>query len=274
MRQKLVGKSFYFLIINERSRYNGSELKGSEYLSQKDDLNYVLKKKNIVQDVYTKGKKIFFKIQLITSNQILLLFSFLSLHGTWRFFEPIYTKLTLTFRNEGSRLIEHLFFNDRSNFGTFQIIKTDEELKHVLKDTGPDYLNDNITINDFISKIKSPRLCNKEIGSFLMEQKYFSGIGAYINSECLYLSKISPFRSLKDLEDSEIITLFNNILYVIKTSYSQGGHSFVDYADPLDIEGTFETLVHEHTIDSNGYNIIKGKMSNKRNVFWVPEIQK
>ena len=37
-----------------------------------------------------------------------------------------------------------------------------------------------------------------------MDQKVAAGCGNYIRSECLYISKISPFRKIEDLKDNEI----------------------------------------------------------------------
>ena len=56
-----------------------------------------------------------------------------------------------------------------------------------------------------------------------MDQKHVSGVGNYIKSESLYISKISPHRKLKDTNEDELKSLFNAIkkllLVAIKPRY-------------------------------------------------------
>ena len=280
LKELLIGNFFCGILIDKKSRYTkeNKEIKGEKYLDKEitsdNDILYTNDGKFV--DIYTKGKKIFFVIKL-KNGEFIILFSFLSLHGTWRTDKNVpYIKITLIYAEKIKKLLytKNLFFNDRSNFGTFEVLKTDLEYEYVLKDTGPDYLSGEISEEIFIKKLKEKKLEKKDIGVFLLEQQHFSGIGVYINSECLYKSEISPFRLLENLNDIELKILYKNIMEVMNESYKLGGHSFVDYVDPYGIEGTYETKIHEHTKDPLGNKITKTKMKNKRNVFWVENVQK
>src|SRR3989304_5872633 len=81
-------------------------------------------------------------------------------------------------------------------------------------------------------KNKNTRLNNSQICAFLMNQKYFSGLGLYLCCEILYLSKIKPDRILSELTDDEIKELFDVILTTVKRSYDSGGHTIKSYISP------------------------------------------
>jgi formamidopyrimidine-DNA glycosylase len=279
LRNILIGNYFHGILINEKSRYakENKEIKGEKYLEKEitknNDILYPSYGK--FTDIYIKGKKIFFVIKL-KNGEFIILFSFLSLHGTWRINEDIpYLKITLLCSSRKNKLLyeKNLYFNDKSNFGTLEILKTDLEYEYILKDTGPDYLSGKINGEIFLEKLKEKKFKKKEIGVFLLEQQHFSGVGAYINSECLYKSKISPFRLIEELSDIEIYLLYDNIMEVMNESYKLGGHSFVDYVDPYGNNGSYKTEIHEHNIDSFGNKITKEKMKNNRNVFYVKNLQ-
>ena len=60
------------------------------------------------------------------------------------------------------------------------------------------------TYENFEKIIKNKRVSEKTLPEVLMNQKKISGVGNYLKSEILYASKISPYRLIKDLTDSEI----------------------------------------------------------------------
>ena len=121
-------------------------------------------------------------------------------------------------------------------------------------------------------KLKYPK---KTIVQFLMSQEYISGVGNYIKSESLYKSKISPHRKMSEIEENEILKLFNAIKSVMINSYNSKGVSKRDFKDLDDNEGKyqFELEVYGQKKDKNGNKITVEQTKDKRTTFWVPNIQ-
>ena len=124
------------------------------------------------------------------------------------------------------------------NFGTIKFIKG-ENLIEKLNKIGPDMLNDETTF-DIFKKYEKKINENKPISQILMDQKHVSGVGNYIKSESLYISKISPHRKLKDINEDELKSLFNAIKKVIVSSYKSQGMSLRDYKDFEDKPGEYQ----------------------------------
>lgn len=264
LRENLVGKYFMGLKLHKQVDYLGKCVKT-------EDNKYMYFKRGIFEEIYAKGKKIFFKIRL--KNRVIYLFSSLGLFGQWSFTEVEYLKITLYYSTKKKYITNCAYYGDKTNYGLFQVIQTDEEMKHILKSTGPSYLTDNISFESFEEKVRNKRIKNKEIGIFLMEQKYFSGIGNYLLCEILYFSKLNPHRTLESLTDKNLKTLYKTIHEIIFNSYKSKGLTFSDYIDPNNQKGLFQVYVYKNKIDPLGNNIITETMSNGRTIHWVPEIQ-
>ena len=66
-----------------------------------------------------------------------------------------------------------------------------------------------------------------------MNQKYFPGVGNYIKSESLYLSKIHPEEKWGNLNEKMRINLIKNIQNVMCDSYRSGGAELKDFKNPF-----------------------------------------
>ena len=114
-----------------------------------------------------------------------------------------------------------------------------------------------------------------QLAKFLMDQKHVSGVGNYIKSESLYISKISPHRKLKDINEDELKSLFNAIKKVIISSYKSQGMSLRDYKDFEDKPGEyqFKLVVYGRKFDDLGNKVKTETTKDKRTTHWVPEVQ-
>jgi formamidopyrimidine-DNA glycosylase len=177
--------------------------------------------------------------------------------------------------NQGS-----LFYHDTLSFGTLKVIKGVDELNKKLKTLGPDIMDIDTNLELFTSQIKKTKNLTKAIGIVLMDQKTISGIGNYLRSDILYLSKINPFRKVNKLEDSEIKTIFNNskILtwgeFDLKEAKKLGLIKKTTKL-PADYDRLF--FVYSQDTDIHGNEVIKKELyegSQKRFIYYVPEIQK
>ena len=162
----------------------------SEYYQDKysDIFNTISDNLKIVKSTYTIGKNIFLDLD---NNQI---FNFhLGMTGGW-----------------SNELVKHchfrvfdcnkeMFFRDVRKFGNMKIITQSEfNEKHNPKyDLLSDLYNLKIHLNYLETKIKE----QKSICSIIMDQKYFPGVGNYIKSESLYVSKIHPEEKWGNLKE-------------------------------------------------------------------------
>ena len=152
------------------------------------------------------------------------------------------------------------YMDDLRNFGTLTVL-TETTLEKQLKSIGPDLLNEEVNYEDFYEKVKKhPK---NKIGEFLINQKYFSGVGNYVRCEALYDAKISPFRLNKDLKDEEIKDIFKctkNVLQKAFKSLKDDGKKFVK-------------KVYKQSFTPKKEEIVRDKLEKTRNIYWVPSVQ-
>ena len=224
-----------------------------------------------VETVVPKGKKILIYCKDKKGTRIVLI-SALAMEGSWKLHSGKHSGIEIhTTDHRGDFKI--LYFHDTRHFGTFHICMTQEDMDYVLKDVGPDLLNDDVRYEDYHRVITQKKLQHKEICWFMMEQKFFSGVGNYLLSEILYACRILPTRKLQDLSDEDIYNLWNQSKRIIQNSYKYGGLTIATYFAMDGSRGTFRTKVYGQKYDPHGNRVLTGTFSNKRTSHYVPEIQ-
>ncbi len=173
-----------------------------------------------------------------------------------------------------------LYFYDQLSFGTMKIFTSKYDLDKKLSTIGIDMMDLETTFEMFYQKIDRHNNENKYIGNVLMNQKLISGIGNYLRSDILYMSKISPFRKVKNLTTNELITIFNNSRKLIWSSYDYEEAlrlKIIKNSDILPVNYDRDFLVYMHHEDIYGNPVIKEKLyegSQIRFIYWVKKIQK
>ena len=76
-----------------------------------------------------------------------------------------------------------VIYNDPRRFGFFEIIKNHQDLKKRFKLMGPEPFSDKFNLNYLVNYFKNK---NKDIKSFLLDQRFVSGIGNIYASEILF----------------------------------------------------------------------------------------
>ena len=71
-------------------------------------------------------------------------------------------------------------------------------------------MNNEVTFNFYKEQLSKKKYQDKPIGIVLTDQKFIAGIGNYLRSDILWLSRINPFRMVKDLTDEEIYKIYYN----------------------------------------------------------------
>lgn len=238
-------------------------------------------------DVCSVGKQIF----MFLENGFILN-SFLSMTGHWLYNKELkHTRLIFDFE------YFKFYYDDVRKWGRLKII-TFEQMNEKILDFRYDFMNivspqlhikneilsklsstffDRITPEKFYDIINKTgkRSPNKEICLFLLDQKKISGVGNYIKSESLYLSKIHPHKTCINITKEEAINLYNAIIDVMRNSYIKNGLTLGDFITP-DFEcGYYDVIIYgkENKLDQNGYKI-KCCKDKDRKTFYVEEIQK
>jgi len=196
----------------------------------------------------------------------------LGMSGYWSYSEKKHSRVRFDFEDGSS-----IWYTDTRNFGTLKFAMNFEETQEKLLQLGPDPLTHDIHIDVFKDRLfKKNRKGEKTICEALMNQKTVAGVGNYIKAEVLWLSKVSPLRTVNSLTDEEVISLRDNIQSVIRTSFQNGGATIKSFYGADGSKGTYSSkfLVYNQKLDPYNNNVVKTKTPDGRTTHWVPQIQK
>ncbi len=244
-----------------------------------------------IENVTCKGKQIFFhliKILLIDEQSHIYrvyLNSTLGMEGKWVWKSDTHSNFWLTV---GDSVVDALgsdrlpislivryqvvYFDDVRHYGNLTL-KNEQGYQDKLTEIGPDLLTEEVAFPTWLDKARHKRIENKQICDFLMDQKYFSGIGNYLKAEVLYKAKIRPDRILGDLTDDDLKRILMHSMTIIRLSYSYGGLTIKSYWDPDGNKGRYPREVYEKETDLLGNPVIKSKFKDGRTTHWVPTVQ-
>lgn len=170
-----------------------------------------------------------------------------------------------------------IYFNDIRHFGTFKI-SDQVGLNRKLDTLGWDPLQNPIMPADLPNKLreKCERKC---IAEALLDQRIFAGVGNYIRSEALYMSKIHPLHPIEGgwrLSNEAIGTLCEQIVLIAQEAYTSGGATIATFKDMYGNTGKFfdKFKVYSRKTDPENRPIIKFKAPDGRSVFFVKDAQK
>jgi len=164
-----------------------------------------------------------------------------------------------------------LLYNDKMKMGRMKVVETECLAKHLKKTVGPDMLSGPPSLDAYTAKVKKIK-SSILIGKFLLEQKYFSGVGNYLKSEILFDAGVSPYRDLGSLSDEDIKTLYESTIKVLQESYNLGGKGYIK---PDGVYGAYMTKCYNRDHTDDHEQIHKEKVTSKsRYVYWCPSLQR
>ena len=170
-----------------------------------------------------------------------------------------------------------VIYNDPRRFGFFEIIKSYQDLDKRFKKMGPEPFSKKFNLKYVVNYFNQK---NKGIKSFLLDQKFVSGIGNIYASEILFASKINPFKKAKRLNKNECLSIISNSKKILQQAISKGGSSIRDFKDISGKKGTFqkEFRVYQqagaYCKRSKCKGIIKKKIKSNRSTFFCVSCQK
>lgn len=227
-----------------------------------------------IKSINCYGKFIYWEFH----NSDIVMFNTLGMTGWWVYNPDIHNNIKFLIDND------IIYFNDMRNFGNI-IVANKEKLIKKLDSLGADMFN----MNDF-DKFKKRLLKKRDdmmICTALLDQNIIAGCGNYLRAEALYIAKISPFRTVKNISDDELHTLWEILvmlgwyyydevkgrkLKIINDKYKLAGkYKKTGPSKYKPAEGLFH--VYRQKTDSDG-NIVSNKKINDRTIYYVNLIQK
>ena len=169
-----------------------------------------------------------------------------------------------------------LIYNDPRRFGFFKIFEK-KSLSDFFNNVGPEPLNNKFNIN-YISNYFINK--KKNIKSFLLDQKFVSGIGNIYANEILFCCKINPLKKAKSLTKLDIkkIRYFSKL--ILNQAIKKGGSSIRDFKNVEGRNGSYqnEFKVYQrenlNCLNKDCFGKIKKKVISKRSTFFCNRCQK
>lgn len=246
-----------------KAKVNNLQLLKCQLLDNYDRMhNYSTLKESQIKDVYSYGKKV-----VIELDTQLIVISF-GMTGKIVFDKRIHNHVQFT-----TTELE-FYFNDARRFGFIDVVESIEKDKFFATKMGPCLYS---RIERWFGKyewrnILKPKLLRRKIIDILTDQKVIAGIGNYLVSDILYLSKISPLRIGNTLTKREIDRLRRKTLDRLLSSKAAGGFTIQDYETPDGNIGIYKPLIYGRDADDLGNEVVHVTKGN-RTFHYVESIQ-
>jgi formamidopyrimidine-DNA glycosylase len=164
-----------------------------------------------------------------------------------------------------------IVYNDPRRFGFFQLIKDLKSLRKRLNHLGPEPFQPKFNLKYICSSFKKKE---KNIKSFLLDQKFVSGIGNIYANEILFFCQINPFKKAKFIQKKECKKIIIYSKRVLLNAIKKGGSSIRDFKNISGVEGAFQNdfkVYQEEGLQckrSNCNGIIQKKTISNRSTFF------
>ena len=203
------------------------------------------------------------------------MFNTLGMSGCWTYDKFKHSHIRLQYDED------EIFFTDVRRFGTVIFTNDISEYEKKLKSIANGFLGQyQITFSEFEKNIK--KFHKKNIAKGLMDQKSIcSGVGNYLLSEIVFDTGINPFLNFSDLEEEDIVNLYEACKRLINDSYNNGGTSIRNYTDMNGEDGDnyYNLKVYGQKEDPEGFEIKKITGPHGRTLwlstsyYWVDELK-
>ena len=205
-----------------------------------------------------------------------IIWEYISNNNSNEWFERALDHLNVEFIMDDGR---RAYFYDQLSFGTLKVVESRVELEKKLRELGADMLDESTGLEVFTKAIRKSANKDKAIGNVLVNQRVISGIGNYLRADGLWLARISPFRKVGELDDTELERVYKSMRALMWGDYApdearKKGYIGGDFKIPHDYGREF--FVYRQETDIEGRKVVKEELyegSQKRFIYWVKEIQ-
>lgn len=176
-----------------------------------------------------------------------------------------------------------LIYSDYRRFGSLRVV-TDYELLHAtgqgythlktLQQMGTEpFLPNSSSL--FLERVRSPKHHYKPIKDILLDQTVAAGIGNIYANEACFPVGVNPYTSVGDLEDAELLAIYQHAESLMALSITLGGSSIRDYVDGDGKAGTFQDhlKVYNQSVCSVCGTPIEFTQLNSRATYHCPVCQ-
>lgn len=144
----------------------------------------------------------------------------------------IHEHFALTFANDKS-----LVFIDPRRFGAVLWADSSWQEHPLLRDLGPEPLNDEFTATYLFQLVQNRNIAAKQ---FIMDSHIVVGVGNIYANESLFLAKIHPERKVKTLSFDDCEKLVASIKTILQMAVAKGGTTIRDYVNSENKGGNFQ----------------------------------
>ena len=227
------------------------------------------------------GKILFFDFKTEISNKspCVTLMSQLGMSGGWRVSTSqllethIHLEWTTQDIAQGNPV--YLSYKDPRRFGSLTFLTYNQSLERI-KLLGMDISSPDFNI-EYLDQIFF-RFPEKMIKPFLLDQKFFAGVGNYIANEICARAQVRPTRRLKSFTKSERAKIIKATGQVLDLSQKTGGLTFSGgYADAFGDKGqglTHLVVFHQNICQMCKKTPVKKTNLGNRGTFYCPGCQR
>jgi formamidopyrimidine-DNA glycosylase len=151
-----------------------------------------------------------------------------------------------------------VIYNDPRRFGFFKFIDNKQELINRFNHLGPEPFFKNFNLKYLLKYFLNKK---KDIKSFLLDQKFVSGIGNIYASEILFLSKINPTTHAMKLSKEDCKKIISFSKSVLNKAIKKGGSSIRDFKNTSGETGNFQKEFKVYQRES--LNCLRSKCEGK-----------
>jgi len=167
-----------------------------------------------------------------------------------------------------------LRFNDPRRFGALLWTPDNPQAHPLLRDLGPEPLDDNFDGAHLFTRSRGRRVAVKQ---FLMDSHNVVGVGNIYASEALFLARIRPGRAAGRVTRAEYARLAEAVKRVLTEAIAQGGTTLRDYSNPDGAPGYFRIHLNVYGRAGEPCRVcrtpIKSRVQGQRATYYCPQCQ-
>lgn len=120
-----------------------------------------------------------------------------------------------------------------------EVLRDEELCSHpFLSKLGPDLLDESVTVEQVIDRFMHKNFYRRKFTSLLLEQQFLAGLGNYLRSEVMFVSRLHPTLKPVDCSAEQIRRLAEVVLKLARQSYhTHGITNDLELADRLRRDG-------------------------------------